>query len=331
MLNRRSLLAAAASLSLAATALSAVARAQEQPRQQPVEAVASFSIIGDIVREVGGDRVNVTTFVGPDSDAHIYEPTPADVKKLGQATILFENGLAFESWLTRLVKASGFDGPRVAVSDGVKPRAFGGRDRDDDHAGHEHAGHGHAGHDHAGHEHGSDDPHAWQDVANAAIYARNVAAALEKLDPAHAAHYRDRVAAYVARLETLDAALKARFAAIPAERRKIVTSHDAFGYFGDAYGLTFIAPEGVSTEAEASATDVARIIDLIRREGVSAVFVENVTNARLIEQIARETRARIGGRLYSDALAGAGQPASTYIGLIEWNADQIARALAPDP
>ncbi|MGV6872883.1 metal ABC transporter substrate-binding protein [Pseudochelatococcus sp. B33] len=338
MVDRRSLLVAAASFWLAA-GVSASAHAQDAP----VEAVATFSIIGDIVREVGGERVHVTTLVGPDGDAHVYEPTPADVRKLGEAAILFENGLAFEGWLTRLVEASGFKGPRVIVSEGVKPRAA---DDDDDHAhdqGHDHghshshdhaeAGHGHAdhAHAHAGHHHGSEDPHAWQNVANAVIYARNVAAALEKLDPDHASQYRDRAADYIARLEALDAKLKAQFAAIPESRRKVVTSHDAFGYFGDAYGLTFIAPEGVSTEAEASATDVARIIDQIRREDITAVFVENISSSKLIEQIASETGAKTGGKLYSDALAKPGQPASTYIGMIEWNAGEIARALAPAP
>lgn len=323
MIDRRSLLAAMAVFCVAA-------EARVRAADAPVEAVASFSIIADIVREVGGERVHVTALVGPDGDAHVFEPTPADVRKLGEAAILFENGLAFESWLSRLVTASGFTGPKVTVSAGVSPRP--GRDMHDHEHEHEH-GHDHdhddAGSAHAGHAHGPQDPHAWQNVANAVIYARNVGRALEALDPAHADHYRSRAADYVARLEALDARLKRQFAALPEDRRRIVTSHDAFGYFGDAYGLTFVAPEGVSTEAEASASDVARIIDQIRRERIAAVFVENIASEKLIRRVAGETGAAVGGTLYSDALARPGEPASTYIGLIEWNAGEIARALEP--
>lgn len=321
MFDRRSLLAAAASFWLAA-GYSAGAHAQDAKAEAPIEAVASFSIIGDIVQEIGGDRVKVITLVGPDSDAHVFEPTPADVKKLGSAAVLFENGLAFETWLDRLVQASGFSGPRVVLSEGVKARKA-----DEHEHGHEGHAHGEDGH----HHHGEYDPHAWQNVGNVIIYARNAASALEKIDPEHAAYYRDRATAYVGKLEALDAKLKEKFAAVPENKRKVVTSHHAFGYFGDAYGLTFLAPEGVSTEAEASAADVARIVDQIRKEGISAVFVENISSDKLIRQIASETGAKVGGGLYSDALAKPGQPASTYIGLIEWNADQIGRALTPAP
>ncbi|MFT0891511.1 metal ABC transporter substrate-binding protein [Pseudochelatococcus sp. G4_1912] len=320
MFNRRFVLATLMGLPLAMSALPLSANAHEDP----IKVVASFSIVGDMVKEIGGNHVDVTTLVGPDGDAHVYEPTPADAKKLGEAKVLFENGLTFESWLPRLVDASGFKGIRVVVSDGIKPRAFAHK-----HDHHDHTNGDHEHHDHAAHDHGPNDPHAWQNVANAVIYANNIATALEKLDPEHAPFYKTRASAYVTKLEMLDAKLKATFAAIPEAQRKVVSSHDAFGYFGDAYGITFIAPEGVSTETEASAADVARIIDQIREDKITAVFVENITSTKLTEQIARATNAKIGGRLYSDALAKTGEPAATYIGMIEWNANQLARALAP--
>lgn len=314
MLNRRLLLAALAVLPLATIFLPISAKAHGNP----VKVVASFSIIGDMVQEIGGDHVDVTTLVGADGDAHVYEPTPADAKLLGQAEVLFENGLDFEGWLPRLVETSGFKGMRVVVSRDVKPLTFS----------HNHAHESHDNHDEA-HHHGTYDPHAWQNVANAVIYARNIAAALEKLDPEHEGFYQKRASAYIAKLEELDEKLKNTFAKIPESRRKVVTSHDAFGYLGNAYGITFIAPEGVSTDTEASAADVARIIDQIRNDKITAVFVENITSTQLTRQIAAETGASIGGRLYSDALAKSGEQASTYIGMMEWNADQLAKAITP--
>ncbi|MGI6246750.1 MAG: metal ABC transporter solute-binding protein, Zn/Mn family [Pseudochelatococcus sp.] len=308
MLHRRLLLALAATI-FAASALAGDGR---------VKAVASFSILGDLVREVGGDRVEVATLVGANGDVHVYEPTPADARKLGEADILFENGLDFEGWLPRLIAASGFGGVRVVASAGVTPRGYGAHD-DHDH------------HGHADHHHGPADPHAWQNVENVVIYVRNIAAALEKVDPDHAEAYRARAAAYTAKLEALDATLKERFAAIPAARRKVVISHDAFGYFGDAYGVTFVDPRGASTGGDASAADVARIIDQIRSEGISAVFVENIASPKLTDQIAVSTGAKIGGRLYSDALTTPDEPASTYLGLIESNARQIISALTGAP
>ena len=215
----------------------------------PLPVVASFSILGDIVQEVGGADVKVSTLVGPDGDAHEYEPTPADAKKLAAAKVLFVNGLDFEAWLPRLVKASGFAGPTVVASQGVTPRKFAGHgdEHGDKHDDKDHD-HGHA-HDHGGHHHHDADPHAWQNLANGVIYARNVADGLAAADPVHADAYRKRADAYIARVQAADAAVRKTFAAIPAERRKVVTSHDAFGYFGDAYGVSFIAAMGISTEA----------------------------------------------------------------------------------
>ena len=316
---------------LAAAGFSLAAASGAAPADAPLRAVASFSILGDIVREVGGDDVSVATLVGPDGDAHEYEPTPSDAKQLSAARVLFVNGLDFETWMPRLAKSAGFSGLTVVASQGVAPRKFAGPREEHDHD-HDH-GHGHdhdddAGHDHD-HHHGDLDPHAWQDLSNGVIYARNVAEGLAAADPARAPAYRQRAQAYIARLQALDAETRKTFAAIPAERRKVVTSHDAFGYFGDAYGVDFIAAMGVSTDAEPSAAEVARIIGQVRRERVPAVFVENISSPRLVEQIARETGARVGGTLYSDALSKAGQPGATYLEMFEWNARQLAAALRP--
>ncbi|CAN5299888.1 metal ABC transporter substrate-binding protein [soil metagenome] len=292
MLSRRSLLQLASLFPLAA-ALPAIAG--EAP---PLKAVASFSILCDMVREIGGGHVDVTTLVGPNGDAHVYEPTPADAR--AGADILFLNGLDFEAWLPRLVKTAGFTGREVVVSQGVSPRHF---------------------------ENGSTDPHAWQNLANGMVYAANIAEGLAKADPAHAGAYEQNAAGYRGKLKSLDEQVRSAFARIPESRRKIVTSHDAFGYFGAAYGVAFIAPNGLSTEAEASAADVARIIDQIRAEKITAVFVENITNTKLTDQIARETGAKIGGELYSDALSPPDGDAPTYVRMFEWNLRQLTQAL----
>lgn len=289
MLSRRSLILVAASMPFAKPSRAAA----------PLKVIASFSIIADLVGQVAGAHVEIVTLVGANGDAHVYEPAPGDAKALSDAVLLFENGLDFEPWLARLVEASGFKGAEVIVSEGVVPRHF---------------------------EDGKD-PHAWQDIANGILYVRNIAAALAQADPAHAAEYTANAGAYIARLVDLDRSIKAAFAKIPAGRRKIVTSHDAFGYFAAAYGIDFIAASGISTEAEASAADVARIIDQIRRENISAVFVENITNPQLAGQIARETGVRIGGALYSDALSDASGGAPTYVKMFEWNTRQLTEAL----
>jgi zinc/manganese transport system substrate-binding protein len=337
MINRRTLLAAAAGIVLAAGIPVATLAAE------PLKVVASFSILGDMVSEIGGDAIVVTTLVGPDGDAHVYEPTPGDASSIAAADILVVNGLDFESWVPRLVGAAGFKGVEVVASAGVTPRAFGDHDEDDhddaadaedhdhDHD-HDEAEHDdHDDHDDAAgghpHHHGANDPHAWQNLANGVIYARNIAAALAKADPDNAATYEANAAAYVAELEAMDAEVKAAFAVIPPERRKVVTSHDAFGYFADAYGVEFIAPTGVSTDAEASAADVARIIDQIRHDAITAVFVENISDTRLVDQIASETGAAIGGALFSDALSGPDGPAPTYLDMFRWNTEQLTQAL----
>lgn len=301
---------------------------------QPLQVVASFSILADIATQVGGPDVAVRSLVGPDGDAHEYEPTPADARKLAAAQVLVVNGLDFEAWLPRLQKAAGFAGRTVVASKGIEPRRLDDAheeheehgDHDDRHHDHDHGHHGEHGHHH---HHGDLDPHAWQDLANGVIYARNIARAFAEADPAHAQAYRQRADAYVARIEALDQRVRQLFEAIEPARRKVVSSHDAFGYFGQAYGVRFIALAGVSTDAEPSAADMARIIEQVRRESVPAVFIENIANPRLAQQLARETQARLGGTLYSDALAQPGEPAGTYLGMFEWNAQQLAAALRP--
>ena len=301
MLNRRSvLLGLAAGVGLPLPAFS----------QEKLPVVASFSILGDFVREVGGERVAVTTLVGPDGDAHVYSPTPADAKTVVGAKLVVVNGLKFEGWLTRLVKSSGTKATVATATTGITPLKMA-----DDH----------------GHGHGGEDPHAWQSVANAKLYVGNVRDALIAADPAGKASYEANATGYLAKLDALEAEIKAAVARIPADRRKAITSHDAFGYFVKAYGIEFIAPQGVSTEAEASARDVARIIRQIKAQKVPAVFLENITNPRLAEQIAKESGAKIGGRLYSDALSAADGPAGTYIAMMKHNISQIEKALVAGP
>jgi zinc/manganese transport system substrate-binding protein len=270
-----------------------------QQTARPLKVVASFSILADMVREVGGDAVAVTALVGPNADAHVFEPSPADARRLAGADLVVVNGLGFEGWLDRLVQASGYRGPMIVASKGVAGRTLG---------------------------HGPD-PHAWQSLANAQRYVANLRDALANARPARAAEFERRTADYIGRLQALDREVRTRFDAIPAAQRRVITSHDAFGYFGAAYGIEFLAPQGVSTESEASAAAVARLIDQIRNEKVRAVFVENITDPRLIERIAHEGGVHVGGRLYSDALSLPGTEAETYLKLFAYNARTIATAL----
>jgi len=279
---------------------------------EPVKVVASFSILGDMVRKVGGDRVSVTTLVGPDGDAHVYQPTPTDAKTLAASKVLFANGLGFEGWMTRFVKSAGFKGRTVVASKGIKAREM-----------EEEAGHGHG----KGHAHEESDPHAWQSLDNARVYVANIRDGLIAADPEGRGSYEENARRYLAEIDAVDAEVKAALARIPAEQRKVITSHDAFGYFEAAYGIEFVAPSGVSTESEASAADVAKIIRQIKAEKIPAVFLENVSDRRLLDQIARETGAKIGGTLYSDALSKADGPAPTYLDMFRHNAATLAGAL----
>jgi zinc/manganese transport system substrate-binding protein len=284
-----------------------------------LKAVASFSVLGDMVKQVGGDRVEVTTLVGPNGDAHVFNPSPAIAKLLASADIFFVNGLGFEGWMERLEKSSGFKGEVVVASKGVTPLTMGEED------GHHHDDHG-DDHDEGGDE--VPDPHAWQSLANGKIYVANIRDGLITADPAGKAEYVANATKYLAAIDAEEAAVKVAIAKLPPERRRIITSHDAFGYLADAYGLEVISPEGVSTESEASAQDVAMIIRQIREEQIPAVFLENVTDRRLLDQIARETGAKIGGVLYSDALSKADGPAPTYLGMFRHNIGALSAALS---
>jgi zinc/manganese transport system substrate-binding protein len=267
--------------------------------QNRINVATSFSILADFARNVGGDLVDVTSLVGPDGDVHSYVPSPADAKKIAAAKLIILNGLGLEGSTERFMSAAG-KGAKIAVaSTGVAPLRLG----------------------------GEVDPHAWQSVANAKIYVANIRDALIAADPPGKSIFETNAAAYLRRLDALDAEIKAAVSAIPPDRRKLITTHDAFGYFGTAYGIQFIAPHGVSTESEASARDVARIIAQIRQQKIPAVFLENITDPRLLERIAREAGARIGGTLYSDALTGPRGPAPTYIDLVHHNVKQLVGAL----
>jgi zinc/manganese transport system substrate-binding protein len=266
--------------------------------------MASFSILGDLVQVVGGDRVAVTTLVGPDEDAHVFEPKAVDAKNLLQTRLLVTNGLGFEPWAQKLAKSAGYKGQTVVASQGVTARTMIG-------------------------EKGKveTDPHAWQDPTHIATYVRNIAVALSRLDPAGSTVYQANSAAYVKQLETLDEEAKTAFAAIAADKRKVITSHDAFGYFGARYGIRFLAPQGMSTDAEPSAKEVAKLIRQIQKEKIKAVFVENMSNPKLLAQLSKDAGVTVGPSLYVDALSKAGGPADTYLKMIRHNVTQLAAGM----
>jgi zinc/manganese transport system substrate-binding protein len=295
----RKFIASIAAVLVALAALPAAA-------QDKIKTVATFSILGDLVKNVGGDRVEVTMLVGPNGDAHVYSPTPADAKAVGEAKVVFVNGLGLEGWMTRLVSAAGGKASTVVASTGIKPLKM-----EDEHK--------------PGHM--VTDPHAWQSVANAKAYVANIRDGLIAADPTGKSVYNANTQAYLAKLDAIEKDVKAAIAKIPVDRRRIITTHDAFGYFGAAYGMEFISPEGVSTESEASAKDVAKIIDQIKAQKIPAVFMENISDPRLMEQIARETGAKIGGTLYSDALSDSKGPAASYIDMMRNNIREFGAAL----
>ncbi len=317
MFKRHLAMVACACVIATASALliTSAAPAQTSGGAKKLPVVASFSILGDLVQQVGGERVKMTTLVGPEGDAHVYNPTPGDVKAVADARLVVINGLGFEGWFDRLVAASGRKPLIVIATKGVK--LINSADRDQ----------AATGASVAGHSHGLFDPHAWQDIDNAKIYVSNIRDALGVADPEGKAVYDANATAYLKVLDSLQEEMMAIMANIPKERRKIITTHDAFGYFARAYGLGITAPQGVSTEGEASAKDVGRIIRQIRAEKVPAVFLENVTNEKLMQRIAAESGARIGGRLYSDSLSPAGGPAGTYVAMMRNNARLLAEAL----
>ncbi|MCW2098274.1 UNVERIFIED_ORG: zinc/manganese transport system substrate-binding protein [Pseudomonas psychrophila] len=270
---------------------------------KPIEAVASFTVIADMVQNVGGDHVHVTSLIGPNGDPHAYEPTPNDAQALKRADLVFVSGLHLEGWLDRLIKASGYQGQPVVLSNGIKTRSM--------------------------EEDGKriTDPHAWNSAANGVVYVRNIISALQKADPANASDYQAKGEQYIQQLEQLDAYARAQVQAIPSDKRKVLTSHDAFGYFGDAYGVTFLSPLGFSTETEASAADVGKLIKQIKQEHVSTYFFENSSDPRLVKQIADASGAKPGGELYVESLSPADGPAPTYAQMFRYNVDKLTAAM----
>ncbi|PAQ02611.1 zinc ABC transporter substrate-binding protein [Mesorhizobium mediterraneum] len=297
-----------------------------------LKVVASFSIIADFARNVGGDRVDIIALVGPNGDAHVYEPKPADAAAVGSADVVLVNGLQFEGFLQRLVEASATKAPIVELTKGGEVLRNTEEEHHHDHDNAAKGEEGHAaeaeeGHEEPHHHHGESDPHAWQSVHNAEVYVKNIANAFCAADAAGCDTYRANAESYGEQIEALEEEIKAAVAEIPEGKRTIITSHDAFGYFEHEYGIKFLAPEGISTESEASAADVAALIKQIRQDKASAIFVENVTNPRLIEQIASETGLKVGGELYSDALSGENGPAATYIEMMRHNITTIKGAI----
>lgn len=271
----------------------------QEKTQGKIDVVASFSILGDFVRNVGGERIAVTTLVGANGDAHVYTPSPTDAKKIADAKLVVVNGLGFEGWLPRLVKSSGGKATVVTASRGIAPRKL------DSH----------------------EDPHAWQSVDNARIYVANIRDALAKADPAGTDTYKANAEAYLAKLAVLDHDVKAAVATIPEAHRKVISTHDAFGYFAAAYGIEFIAPQGVSTDSEPSAKDIAVIITQLKISKIPAVFLENIADPRLMRRIAAETGAKIGGTLFSDSLTAENGDAPTYIDMVRHNIKALTSAL----
>jgi zinc/manganese transport system substrate-binding protein len=279
----------AAALAIAALPVSA---------QTKLKVVATFSILGDLLAEVGGDKIDLAVVVGADTDAHTYQPKPTDARTLAAAQALVSNGLGFEGWIDRLARAAPFKGRTIVASAGVPTLEIGAHD--------------------PGHAHGPD-PHCWQDVGRVRRYVANIAAGLAAADPANAAHYLARAQSYDQQLAELDRWIREEIAKVPAGQRKAITGHSSFAYFSKAYGVQLLAPRGYTTDSEPSARDVAALIRLVREQKIKALFVENMTNPRLVDQIARESGAVVGARLYSDALSAPSGPAPTYLAMMRHN------------
>jgi zinc/manganese transport system substrate-binding protein len=273
---------------------------------EPLPVVASFSILGDLVQVVGGERVKVTTLAGPDADAHEFTPSPEHAKAVLGAKLFVVNGLSFEPWAQKLAKSAGYKGETVVASKGVKPRQMATE---------------------AGHHHSEADPHAWQNPLNVVLYVNNIAAGLAKVDPSGAATYQGKADAYAKQLRDFDAQAKAQLDAIAPAKRKVITSHDAFGYLAARYGITMLAPEGINTDSQPSAKHVAQLIRQIKREKIKAVFVENMSNPKLIAQLSKDAGMSVGATLFSDALSDASGPAPTYLKMMNHNLTQLAAGM----
>lgn len=306
-----------------------------------LKVVTSFSILQDMVQQVGKTHVEVVSLIPANGEAHGFEPTPKDIKTLAKADLFVVNGLGFDSWAERLAKSAAYKKGVVVASEGVNPihneeegdeEDAHDHDHDEHHHDHDHHAHhhdhDHDEHEHHHHHHGAYDPHAWQDLSNAVIYVNNISKALQKADPKHAADYRVAAKQYIQEIVALDKAVKDQIAQLPAQRRQIVTDHDAFAYFGRAYGVKVHSVLGFSADEQPSAKVLAHLIDEIKEEHIPAVFFENISNSKLARQIAKDSGAKIGGELYTDALAPKGQ-ASSYLGMFKANVSTLINALKP--
>ncbi|MED5453595.1 MAG: zinc ABC transporter substrate-binding protein [Verrucomicrobiota bacterium] len=264
-----------------------------------IRVVTSFSILENLVNELGGQYVSVINLVSRNSDAHMYQPKPSDAVSIAKADLVVFNGLGFEGWIPRLIKNSGYKNKQIIASEGVDAIKNG----------------------------KEIDPHAWQSFHNIRLYVQNITQALIELRPQHVKALTKRQQKYLGSISNLEKRLKKQFASIPSNKRIVVTSHDAFGYLGREFNIRFLAPLGLSIEVEASAEDVAAIIDQIREQNVKALFVENINNPRLLELISGETNVAIGGRLYSDALSEIKGPADTYLKMMRHNIESLINRL----
>jgi zinc/manganese transport system substrate-binding protein len=278
---------------------------------QPITVAASFSILADVTRQVGQDRVNVVEIVEAEKDVHTFQPSPTDVKKIASAKLVLVNGLGLEGWIMRMVKASGNKNKVISIAEQL-PSLL------------KEESHHH--HHHHGHEHSHYDPHVWQDPVLMKEYVHHIAQALIAVDPSGKAYYEANAKAYNAQLDTLHSWVEKSLAVIPKAKRRVITSHDAFAYLGQRYHIQFMSPQGGSTESEASAKDVAKLVQYIRKTGVRALFIENISNPRLMETLANEAQVKVGGKLYSDALAKTA-PANTYLGMYRYNIETLLKGL----
>lgn len=284
-------------------------KAAAQAASGVLTVVASFTILGDMVRQLGGEGVALRVIAGPDADAHAFQPRPSDAVALRGATMLVRNGLGFDAWFDRLARAAGGGNPvTVTATEGITPRLM-------------------EAHGRGGPARRVPDPHAWQDLRLARTYLRNITAGLAMADPAGADGYGRREAGFAQRLEALDAWVRVQVATVPPTRRRVLTAHEAFGYFGAAYGIEFLAPQGISTAAEPSAAEVAKLIRQVRAEGITAVFVESIASPATLTRLAQEAGVRVGGRLYADALSGPDGPAPNFEAMVRHNVTLMVAAM----
>lgn len=315
------------SLGVIVTAISLGIASFSSQADEPLRVVTSFSILADMVEQVAGEHAEVISLVGPDSDTHAYSPSPHDARRLNEADLVVFNGLQFEGWMERLIDSSEYDGTLVTASDGIDPLATH-EHHDHDHEAHDHHEQHHVHHqEHHGHQHGEQDPHAWLDAQRGQHYVRNIRDGLIEADPDNADAYREGAQRYLAELETLDAEIHSLIETIPEAQRVVVTGHDAFGYFADAYGMRFLSVVGLNTAAAPSAADMGRLVDTLRNNDIRALFHENITNPATLRQLSEESGLPIAGTLYSGALASEGE-ASSYAGMMHRNATLMHEVLS---